>query len=68
LRGASWSRHNNRWRAQVTKNGKQHHIGYYETAEEAAAAASEWRRQNLPFSHDARSSNTLTIPEGSQHG
>jgi AP2 domain len=67
LRGASWSRHNNRWRAQVTQNGKQNHIGYYETAEEAAAAASEWRRKNLPFSRDARSSNTLTIPEGS-HG
>jgi AP2 domain len=66
-RGVSWSRHNNRWRAQVTQNGKQNHIGYYETAEEAAAAASEWRRKNLPFSRDARSSNTLTIPEGS-HG
>jgi len=58
LRGASWSRHNNKWRAQVTKNGKQNHIGYYETAEEASRAASEWRRKHLPFSRDARMATT----------
>ena len=66
LRGASWSRHNNKWRSQVTKNGKQNHVGYFDTAEEAAAAASEWRRKNLPFSPDARKFNT--IPEGFRHG
>jgi AP2 domain len=68
LRGASWSRHNNKWRAQVTKNGKQNHVGYFDTAEEAAAAASEWRRRNIPFSRGACSSNTSTVPEGSKHG
>jgi hypothetical protein len=67
LRGASWSRHNNKWRAQVTQNGKQNHIGYYETAEEAASAAAEWRRKNLPFSRDARMFNTSAPPEGT-HG
>lgn len=67
LRGASWSRHNRKWRSQVTQNGRQNHVGYFDTAEEAAAAASEWRRQHMPFNPDARSSNTLTTPEGSRH-
>lgn len=66
LRGVSWSRHNNKWRAQVTRDGKQHHIGYFETPEEAAAAAAEWRRKHMPFSRDARMANT-SVSEGS-HG
>jgi len=54
LRGASWSRHNRKWRSQVTQNGKQNHIGYFDTAEEAAKASAEWRKNNMPFSKDAR--------------
>lgn len=67
LRGVSWSRHNRRWRAQVTQNGRQHHCWYFDTAEEAAAAAVEWRRKHMPFSRDARFANTSSVPEGSQH-
>lgn len=68
VRGASWSKHNRRWRAQVTQNGKQNHIGYFLSAEEAGTASAKWRRKNLPFSRDARTFNTSTVPEGSRNG
>jgi len=32
------SKHNNRWRAQYNKNKKRHHIGCYDTEEEAGRA------------------------------
>ena len=50
LRGASWSRHNRKWRSQVTQNGRQNHIGYFDSAEEASAAAAEWRRKHTVIS------------------
>jgi len=68
FRGVFYSRHCKLWRAQVRRNGKKNHIGYYATADEAAAAAAEWRRKNPPFSRDARFANTSTFPEGSRHG
>ena len=39
-----------RWRAQVVKNKVTHHLGTFDTPEEAAAAAAEWRRENMPHS------------------
>jgi hypothetical protein len=67
-RGVSWARYCGRWRAYAALKGRQNHIGYFDTAEEAAKAASEWRRQHMPFSSDARMSNTSSTPEGSRNG
>lgn len=40
----------NRWQARAQLDKKFHHIGYYATPEEAAIAASDWRRANMPYS------------------
>ena len=36
-----------RWRAQVEKNRVAHHLGYFDTAEEAARAAEAFRREHF---------------------
>jgi len=35
FKGVSWSKSKRRWRAHVTKNYKHHHLGYFDTPEEA---------------------------------
>lgn len=40
----------NRWQARAQLGGRFHHIGYFATLEEAAVAASEWRRKHMPYS------------------
>jgi hypothetical protein len=37
-KGVTWHKYNQRWRAVTSYNNKQIHIGYYETAKEAAKA------------------------------
>lgn len=57
FRGVSFSRDPKRkssWVALAAVAGKRSHIGYFATKEEAGAAASDWRRINMPFSQDAR--------------
>lgn len=44
----------NRWQARVTLGGFSHHLGYHETIEEAAQAASAFRAEHMPYSEDAR--------------
>lgn len=36
-RGVSWSRSNKKWQAQIKAGGVHHHLGYYDTVEEARA-------------------------------
>jgi len=52
IRGVSWFARDSKWRAYVSSGGKQHHLGYFETKEEAARAASEGRRRYQPFSNE----------------
>ena len=37
-KGVSWFERGRKWRARINSNGKAKHLGYYRTAEEAAAA------------------------------
>lgn len=53
-RGVSWSKTRQRWVAQATLNGRQHHLGRYHIEEEAAAAAAAFRAEHMPFSREAR--------------
>ncbi len=39
-----------KWRARVTLGGHQHHLGYFATEEEAAAAARAYRADHMPYS------------------
>ena len=50
VRGVSWHRDRGRWRGQVQQGGTTHHVGYFDTIEEAAAAVT-WKRLEL-FSHN----------------
>lgn len=51
-RGVTWDKRSGRWMAQAGLNGKKHHMGYYDREEEAARAAAEWRRANMPYATD----------------
>lgn len=41
-----------KWRAAAKLNGKRTYIGTFATEIEAAKAASDWRRANMPFSNE----------------
>ena len=38
FKGVSWYRRDSKWRAKIALKGKDYHIGYFETAEDAYAA------------------------------
>lgn len=50
LRGVSWDKHKNGWRAYATLNGRQHSGGLHSTIESADAAARALRAQL--YTHD----------------
>ena len=48
FKGVSWFPHDKRrrrWRAVIVKDGKQHHLGYFKTEEDAAQAWNEAARK-----------------------
>lgn len=50
VRGVRRYRNTDRWVARGQMSGQYHHIGYFDSLEEAAHAVSEWRRHNMPYS------------------
>lgn len=53
-RGVSWHRQTRRWRALVVLNGKRHDLGYHDREEDAAEAASAFRRSHMTHTNEAR--------------
>lgn len=52
-RGVTWVAHRRKWRAQWRQRGRPIVIiGVFESEEEAASAASAWRREHLPFAEE----------------
>lgn len=51
-RGVHWDRHNGKWKAQICVNRQQIALGYFDTEDEAAAAAKSARRRLMPYSTD----------------
>lgn len=51
-RGVSWHAGTQRWRACVKAAGRQHHLGLFDSEEEAAAAARLARARLLPMAVD----------------
>lgn len=47
--GVSWHNQNQKWRAQITHLGRQIHIGYYNTLEEAAIARASAKAEYHKF-------------------
>ena len=50
IRGVSWVKRDQVWRAEITANHERHDLGRFDTAEEAEVAVTEWRRINMPYS------------------
>lgn len=53
MRGAQRHAQSGRWRARVKLNYREHHLGLFDTQEEAAEAAALFRAANMPFSREA---------------
>jgi hypothetical protein len=51
-RGVHWAKHANKWRAEGRISGHCYHIGYFINEEDAAKAATEWRRQYMPYTQE----------------
>lgn len=49
----------NRWQAQVRKDGKNHHLGHFDTAEEANAAVQEYTARTSTESSSTSLTNVL---------
>jgi hypothetical protein len=52
-RGVSWHGQTRKWAARVILDGKAHWLGVFANEAEAAAVASAWRAEHMPFSEDA---------------
>jgi hypothetical protein len=48
-RGVSWSAQKGRWRARFNLAGRDHHVGFFDDPEEAAAAVASARQEQMPF-------------------
>ncbi len=48
-RGVNFDTRAGRWRASATVAGRYHHIGHFDTQNEAAVAAREFRQEYMPF-------------------
>lgn len=51
-RGVSWSADRKKWVAAAKVDGKQRMLGRFDSEEEAARAASAFRRERMPFSRN----------------
>lgn len=53
-RGVYWHARKRKWRAVVRMNSKAHHLGQFDSEEEAAEVARRWRAEYMPSSEDYR--------------
>lgn len=54
IRGVTWYKSTNKWRAQYQVNKKKYHIGYFDTLEEADIAVQKVRAEKMPYSNELR--------------
>lgn len=52
FRGVSYDKARGKWKAQAMLAGKNRLIGRYDTEQEAATAARDWRAEHMPFATD----------------
>lgn len=51
-RGVSWHKRSRKWQAYARQAGVLHHLGSYDSEDEAGAAAAAWRSEHMPYSSD----------------
>lgn len=49
-RGVCWHKRSNKWMADVMLDGKHNYLGLFNNEKDAAQAASDFRRANMPYS------------------
>lgn len=54
FRGVTWNRNCSKWQATVVLAGKMHYLGLFIDESEAAAVASTFRWEHMPFSIERR--------------
>ena len=47
-----WDKRRGKWRVTHKVANRQHHIGHFDTEEEAARAAEAWRAEHMPYSNN----------------
>ncbi len=52
FRGVAFDKRRGKWTAQVKVNGRKHYLGGFDTEEEAAAVAADFRRREMPYSEE----------------
>lgn len=62
FRGVSFDASRGRWSAHAQLDGKRRFLGRFDTEEEAAAAAAQWRREHMPFSEEGTGVMPVTGP------
>jgi hypothetical protein len=61
FKGVSWNTSANKWKAGITTDGRNVHLGYFETKEDAAFVAEFVRRETRGVFHPGNSSNPEPI-------
>lgn len=51
-RGVHWNAETHNWRARCRLNGRYYHLGYFNSEDEAGAAAARWRTSNMAYATD----------------
>jgi hypothetical protein len=59
--GVSWHRFSGKWYARIRATGGRRHLGYFDTAEEAAAAYRQAKSNLHPFQPTARGALTAAL-------
>lgn len=49
--GVRWAKHANKWRAKIKLGGREIHLGYFSTPDDAGAAYLEAKKELHPFSN-----------------
>jgi hypothetical protein len=61
IRGVSWSKEKNKWRAAIYVNGRQKHVGYFDDIREAETARKE--AEHKFWLHDKRTLAEIALEE-----
>jgi hypothetical protein len=52
-RGVTWDKSRSKWLAQTMLDGRCHHLGRFDSEDEAAVAVAAFRAEHMPFSAEA---------------
>lgn len=60
-RGVHWDKTSGKWKACARLHGKLHSLGYFESAEDGASAAADWRARNMPCAVEGGARGSISL-------